>query len=324
MMNEMQNRCAAAADFCALRDAKETLPGEILVLDLDGLTAALCRCTPKGGITQAEQVAVNQTADLISALASALQLDREACETLCRTQADAAEKRFRRYLRAGGMLDMPLLETPEGVSVSCAEAERLFAPMRGQLDTLLSMARDMLARQNADETALRVLLVGLHACLFPVEAAVRAGLFGGDALMADLRFADRRPGLDPSELVGRGEALYRADAVEESKPFGHSVVLELQTVVNGQLSPSSITLAEADTPLETIQEGGELSPPFYLGEAEMLRFTVDGAERLLPMPTGLANIVRVRLKQMADGQLYLRVLLPDGKALPIPFHIQTA
>ncbi len=305
-MNEQQNRCAAAADFCAARSAQQPLPVQTLVLDLDGMTAALCSCSPTGEIRQTHTAEAAGEADFFETLSRRAGLDADACRALCREQAPQAKKRYQRILR-GADAETPLLTLPTGESLSWSDCRELLSSSLQRLESLLAETDRMLDLAGADRENLRILPVGSLAGFYPAEAALRIH-FGGSALMADRRFPDPRPDLGPEDLVGRGQALYAAGSVEERSTFGHDVALLLKASVGGHLESVSIPLASADMESDALLAGGEPSPSFYAGENGAVSVLTDGQTQILSLPAELnGEVIIVQLKTDENGQCFLQV-----------------
>lgn len=321
-MDYTSYQCAAAADVCCRRENGEPLAGRLLVLDLDHCAAGLCSCTDQGVIAQEAELPGVGEPSFFPALANALGGTAEQWLQQWLRQEQRSARAYSNYLRARRAMDPVLLEAEGGGALHCRQAEELFAPAAAQLETLLGSVDALLAQRQVDMDALRILLIGRHARVFPAEAVVRVH-FGGSAVMPDLRFVPHRDELPPDGYVQRGQALYAAKRVEDVLLFGHDVGLALQErLPSGELQQRTEPLALAKTPLEELQRPA-YCPPFYAKGAQALQLVVDGAVRGLPLPFTPGAVVQAAVT-VQGGQAFLNLIGAGDAGAPtqLPVHIE--
>lgn len=319
-MDYTSYQCAAAADVCRRRENGEPLAGLLLVLDLDRCAAGLCSCTDRGVIAQTAELPGGEGPAFFPALAEALGGTAEGWRQQWTRQEQRAAKAYRNYLRARRAMDPVLLETENGAGLHCKQAEELFAPAAGLLESFLGGVDAMLAEQHADASRLRILLIGQYARVFPAEAAVRVH-FGGSAVMPDRRFAPQSAELPPDGYVERGRALYRAGLVEDVILFGHEVGLTLQQrLPSGGLQRRTELLAQAKMPVEELQAPA-YCPPFYARGAGALQLLVDGEPHSLPLPFAPGDMLRAAVT-VQDGQAFLSLAGTGEAGTPVRLPLQ--
>lgn len=266
--------CAAAYALCRERERSgQGLSGWLLVLDMDTFTAGLCVCEAAGSIVLAGDAhADNLPPDsFLGALEQLAGADARAQFT---EQERQVERIYRNYLLGERETDPTVYD-----GVTCSRLEQAFSQTGAALSQLFLCAEDLLQQKEVDESGLHILLVGAMARNYLAEYLAREH-FSVDPFVPDPLFWTPDEGDDPALFARKGQELYEAGRVQESRPLGRHVVLVLLDRENNRaaidLARPDQSLAELETPAYT--------PPFLCCCEEPICLEVDGTYREIPAP----------------------------------------
>ena len=266
--------CAAAYALCRERERSgRGLSGWLLVLDMDAFTAGLCACKAAGSIVPAGDVhADNLPPDsFLDALEQLAGTDARARFT---GQERRVKRIYRSYLLGERETDLMVYD-----GVSCSRLEQAFSQTGAALRQLFHYAKDLLRQKMVDENGLHILLVGAMARNYLAEHLAREH-FSADPFVPDPLFWTPDEGDDPALFVRKGQELYEAGRVQESRPVGRHVVLVLLDRENNRaaidLARPEQSLAELETP--------DYTPPFLCCCEEPICLEVNGSRREIPVP----------------------------------------
>ena len=305
-MNEQQNRFAAATVYYTLKHDYDTITPTILILDLDHLTAGLCTCTNRGVILQIKACETKEKQNLPEKLAESVSIESDSVEKYLDENAEEIKKQDKRFLRSQIHIT-PLNPGNADSKITCGEVDHRLSAFYEGLEKLLGNTDTMLQEDKVDLASMTIVLAGIGALFFPIEARVREH-FTGNPLVADPRFASERVHLAPTKLVETGEKLYEQGLVEDPMVFEHNVAVRVYTVKeDGTKTETQIDLAKRNTPIDQMLNDGSEWITIFFGLSSLLRLLIDGEEKTISLPFDLPALVSVRPLIAEDQTFFLQV-----------------
>ena len=317
--------CAAAYALCRERERSgQGLSGWLLVLDLDRCEAGLCTCKASGSIllTGSVQVDGPPPDSFLSELERLAGADARAQFA---GQKDRVQRVYRRYKR---LLEEQGADPKVYGGVTCSQLEEAFSKTGDALRRLFSEAEKLLGGNQADESELRILLMGAMAGNYLAKYLARKHFdaLSPDPFLPDALFwpPDGDDGEDPALFAEKGRELYETGKVEESRPIGCRVALAL---LDGENNRAAMGLAEPEQTLAEL-ETPSYSAPFLCCREEPVCLEIDGVRREIPIPEALfpaetaAEAVRAAVVSQGEG-LYLSLCAADdpGHEARVPISI---
>lgn len=278
------SEAAAAWEMC--RGEGENYHGLILTVDLDRVGAGLCLCRSE----QPPQLLwESSAADVLWYT----QADREflkdctedtAVEALVREGNNSDWNRIQKnYLRLAKRTDFPLpplVVDGREYTLTCAELDGLLLRYWDEsMSRVLSQAKEQMERLDK-ELPRRILPVGALARLFLAEYRIRAAFLEMPLLPDPLirTWGDKE---DPAQIVEKGKQLYH-DLTAKLKTLPFTLRLQVQRLVEGELKPELLTLAEKDTPYDQLQEVAYVGPIVIGPEDDLVLFADSQMQRIAP------------------------------------------
>ena len=310
--------CAAAYALCRDRENGKGLSGWLLVMDLDAFKAGLCACDAAGYITLIGDVHVDALPPV-----SFLDALEQLAGADARAQFTGQEKRvrevYRYYLSGKRRTDLQAYD-----GVTCSQLEQAFSQTGATLEQLFCSAKGLCDQKLEDESGLRILLIGAMARNGLAEYRAHK-FFSVTPILDNDLFWERDEEDDPALFAQKGQELYDAGIVRESRPVGCHVVLVLLDRENSHTAIDLVrpdqSLAELETPAYT--------PPFLCCCGEPICLIVNESSREIPVseaffPAGIKAGMLCAAVVLRGEELCLSVRGADAPGQEIYIPITTS
>lgn len=269
----------AMYDYGTVRESSElSFPLHSVVYDLDHYAAGLCTCSEAGEVHLLGSCETGEghtyLDDFLTGLRKSLPgiLEGEF-QQIVESWPEEMERKLRRFLRSEGQLDEMALKLG-GTALSCSELKSALGAAEERVKTLLTASLELLEKNEVDEDAVRVILVGRGGENCLLTHLIRAE-WSFDPFLSDPRFVNETYPDSPSRIAAAEESIRKQRAA-----FGQEITLHL---FDREGEQSLVPLATRETPAAALDAAHYLGP-IFVAEGEPLRLETDGKiwEAVLP------------------------------------------